>query len=415
MNAPSTERTAPGDAQEAAEAPTLLDALARAPAAAALVVAALERAEDRKALRLAHPQLRDAVGEATTKLKASATAARPPTPRRWPRLEELAFTWADLAPLEALGTGTWGGQRTLCVGDCARYSPALDAPAARALAAALRRMPALRALVLRRVALSDVAAAELFRASSAKAAPRLRSLTLPQAKRRPAAARALAATGWRLEDLNMDENAALGAAGVAALVAAPTFAFRRLRLFYCSLDAAALLALADAPWPLEELDLSSNYFRAAADGPALAALSRRVGLRRLHLFGCVFSPANFKALVEADWPTLTFLDAKQGTIDGPLALDAAAFAGFPALEELVLPTMRLDEADARLLLSRRWPRLARLDLRGAVRVSGDVVRAALARGEWPALKTLRANADIGPLTLEDARRWAPALEELLLD
>ena len=42
MSAPTGKRTALGEAQEAAEALTLLDALARAPAAAALVVAALQ-------------------------------------------------------------------------------------------------------------------------------------------------------------------------------------------------------------------------------------------------------------------------------------------------------------------------------------------------------------------------------------
>jgi hypothetical protein len=56
------------EAPEPAQGLTLLGALARAPAAAALVVAALDRLEDRRALRLAHPQLRDAVGEAATKL-----------------------------------------------------------------------------------------------------------------------------------------------------------------------------------------------------------------------------------------------------------------------------------------------------------------------------------------------------------
>ncbi len=40
ISAPKGKRTATGDAKEAAEALTLLDALARAPAAAALVVAA---------------------------------------------------------------------------------------------------------------------------------------------------------------------------------------------------------------------------------------------------------------------------------------------------------------------------------------------------------------------------------------
>ena len=76
-------------ARAAAEAPTLLDTLARAPAAAALVVAALDQMEDRKALRLAHPQLRDAVGEATTRLwiyRSFTGAARTPMARRWPRL-----------------------------------------------------------------------------------------------------------------------------------------------------------------------------------------------------------------------------------------------------------------------------------------------------------------------------------------
>jgi hypothetical protein len=106
----TAKRTALGDAQEAAEAPSLLDTLARAPAAAALAVAALERAEDRKTLRLAHPQLRDAVGEATTKLQAvihAARAARPPTPQRWPRLAELTMLGPDAAAFEALRSGTW--------------------------------------------------------------------------------------------------------------------------------------------------------------------------------------------------------------------------------------------------------------------------------------------------------------------
>jgi hypothetical protein len=73
--------------EAAAEAPTLLDALARAPAAAALVAAALG-AEDRRALRLAHPQLRDAVDESTTRLTVTMGegAAPLPTARRWPRL-----------------------------------------------------------------------------------------------------------------------------------------------------------------------------------------------------------------------------------------------------------------------------------------------------------------------------------------
>jgi hypothetical protein len=181
----------------AADAPTLLDALARAPAAAALVVGALDRLEDR-ALRLAHPQLRDAVGEATTNLEAgfeaAAAAARPPTPWRWPRLEELHIRGPDSAALKALGSGVWGRLRRLGLGAYTAHT-ALNVPSARALAAALRRMPALRELFLWRVELSDAAAAELFGAWSAEAVPKLCILSLLCTGLTPAAARALATTG----------------------------------------------------------------------------------------------------------------------------------------------------------------------------------------------------------------------------
>jgi hypothetical protein len=98
MSAPTSKRTASGDAREA---PALLKALARAPAA--LVVAALDRLEGRKAL--VHTQLRDAVGEATTKLEARfdiAGAVRPPAPARWPRLEELTMRGSQGLDAEAL-------------------------------------------------------------------------------------------------------------------------------------------------------------------------------------------------------------------------------------------------------------------------------------------------------------------------
>jgi hypothetical protein len=219
-------------------------------------------------------------------------------------------------------------------------------------------MPALRALELRYMELSDALTTGLFRASIAKAAPRLRSFTAMKAKLAPAAVRALAATGWRLEELDLEGNAALGGAGLAALLAAPTFALRRLDLGACGLDAAALLALADAPWPLEALDLSSNDFSAAAAGRALAALSRHVGLRSLDVGFCCLSAANFKALVEAAWPALTSFSAPDSQMEfaGPHALGAAAFAGFPALEELDLREVVLGHAGASLLGGRLWPR-----------------------------------------------------------
>ena len=396
---------------EPAEALTLLDALARAPAAAPLF-AAIDQLEDRKALRLVHAQLRDAVGEATTKLKVDlrvAAAARPPTARRWPRLEELTVRSPDSAALAALGADTWRVLHSLRLADPRQ---ALDAPLAGALAAALRRMPALRALEMRSVLLPDEAAQELFRASHAEAAPQLRALHIWSADLSPAAAGLLAATGWPLEELDLGGNADLGAAGAAALAAAPSFAIRRLGL-WSRLDAASLLILANAPWPLEELDLWGNDFSTAAAGPALAALSRHTGLRRLGVRR--LSAASFKALVEAAWPALTSLStyAAKVAFDGPHALGAAAFTGFPALEELDLSEVALGEVGAALLASRRWTRLRKLELRRTQ--LGDAGLAALARGEWPALEVLDLclNSLGAPrLTLTDARRWAPALVEL---
>jgi hypothetical protein len=134
-----------------------------------------------------------------------AAAARPPTAARWPRLEELDLFHPDQAALEALGSETWGGLHSLRLGFC---KIPVDAPAARAVTAALQRMPALRKLELS-AALSDAAADELFRASSAEAAPRLRALRVASAIT-PEVARKLAATGWRLEELDLSCSRCLG-------------------------------------------------------------------------------------------------------------------------------------------------------------------------------------------------------------
>ena len=404
-------------ARAAAEALTLLDALSRAPAAAALVVAALNTAE-RKALRLVHSQLRDAVAEATTKMglfEFAASAGRPPTARRWPRLEELSCRGFDSKSIQVLGAESWDRLRSLRLRLPYRDGDFRDVSCARALAAALRRMPALRALALESMALSDAAAEALFRASSSAGAAQLRSLAVTQAELTPAAARSLAAIGWRLEALDLSLNFNLGAAGVAALLAAPTFALRHLSLSYCGLDAAALLSVANAPWPLEELDLYGNDFRAAAAGPGLAALAQHAGLRELNLGECYLSAAGFKALVEAVWPALTSLrtSARYGLhLDGPHALGPAAFAGFPALEALFLEKVDLGEAGAALLASRRWTHLRRLGI-PCCRLD-DAGLAALARGKFPALEwlDLGGNRLRAPPTLEDVRRWAPALRRL---
>jgi hypothetical protein len=104
--------------------------------------------------------------------------------------------------------------RSLAIGD--KYGDlqsALAAPCARALAAALRRMPARRALEPWRVALPDASAAELFSAEGA--APGMHKPGLFMAYLTPEAALALAASGWRLEELRLYGNRGLGAAGLA--------------------------------------------------------------------------------------------------------------------------------------------------------------------------------------------------------
>ena len=129
---------------------------------------------------------------------------------------------------------------------------------------------------------------------------------------------------------------------------------------------------------------------------------------------CRLSAAGFKALVEAAWPALTFVYANRAEVafDGPHALGAAAFAGFPALEGLYLSGVELGESGARLLASRRWARLQVLSLTQAQ--IGDAGAAALARGEWPALHILflEENGLSAPLALEEVRRWAPKLMTL---
>jgi hypothetical protein len=113
--------------QPPAPAPSLLEVIARAPGAAALIVEAL-RPADRKALRLEHSSLRDAVDEATKKLTvtlqieaataadaADAADARPPTALRWPRLESLTLAgrlWMA-SDLDALGPAPWEGMKEL--------------------------------------------------------------------------------------------------------------------------------------------------------------------------------------------------------------------------------------------------------------------------------------------------------------
>jgi hypothetical protein len=327
-----------------------------------------------------HSEIRDAASEATKKLttvpEVPRNVARPPTARRWPRLEDLRIYEPDSAAIEALGAETWGVLYIFWLSySYEPQKPALDATSVRAVAAVLRRMPALRTLKFSNAAISYAAAGELF-----GAAPRVDELLIVNAQLTLAAMRVLAATKWRLEALNMGYNR-MGGARLTTLLAAPTFAIRRLSLRNCELDAADLLAIANAPGLLEELVLSLEDFGADAAGPALAALSRHVGLRKLVVRKCSITVAGFKALVEAGWPALTYLDAGGArlTFYGTHAPSAAAYARFPALEELHLFGTLVGLAGRRLLTSRRWTHLRKLDLTSGQ--IGDVGVTALERGE----------------------------------
>ena len=258
------------------EGPTLLEVLARAPAApaAAVIIFSSLKLEDRKALRLAHPLLRDAVDASTTKLRVAYQSRMPgtspaahalslsyPLARRWPRLEALSMRVPNLAAVEALSSEAWSGLRSLSLDfhDCG--GARMDQPIAHAVAAALRCMPALRALEFKykciplhgycwaeNQAVENQAvevAGELFSVSTAEATPHLTHLTLWCTEITPAVAGLLAAGGWRIQELRIYHNNPLGDAGFAALAASPSFALRRLVLCGCALVspfAHALLA-----------------------------------------------------------------------------------------------------------------------------------------------------------------------------
>jgi hypothetical protein len=235
----------------------------------------------------------------------------------------------------------------------------------------------------------------------------------------------LANASWSLEELDLSYND-FSVTSLAALLAAPTFAIRRLNVSGCGLDAAFLVGLANAPWPLEELYVAENDMSAASAGPALTALSRRCpGLRVLDVSYCSLCASSFSALVEATWPALNSLTADFNEVDflagsflsihenpEELAFGDDAFAGFSELEELYLRDVPLDAYGAELLAWRHWPRLRTLRLRNA-RLEDDGA-AELACGYWPALERLDLidNAISTPPTLEEVRAWAPALARL---
>ena len=150
---------------------TLLEIVARVPAAAALILArggALSL-EDRKALRLAHSELREVVNSVATVLKTrqeeGAPAAPPPTALRWPALLrlELELPAPELAAaLRALGAATWPFLHTLFAYQTDTAPANMGVAAVRALAAAAPRMPALTCLHLGHFFFGEAEVREMF-------------------------------------------------------------------------------------------------------------------------------------------------------------------------------------------------------------------------------------------------------------
>ena len=441
-----------------APAPSLLDVVARAPGAAALIVVALGPKE-RKALRLAHSSLLNAVAEATKKLTvtlqiesataaaAAGAAARPPTALRWPRLESLTLAgrlWSA-SDLDALGTARWERLEELCIlcntqvpvpGEVPpRLEPdGVKARSARVrtLAAAVARMPALRRLRLGRFFSSEEGARlrfggdilprleELSIAAISACAPALaeawRDMPLLRALHFTSEAgddqlspvltwnlaelpRAVAASGVRLEELTA---AFLDDAGFAALAGAPSFALRSLRLAHWSIGPAGLRTLAAAPWPLRELVLADCY--TPGESVSFLDLAHLPGLERLIVKGCYFTDT-YESLLCANLPSLTYLHFDQPESDefpyGALS-HADLFAGFPNLEVLELVNLRLRSRAARLLASRGWLRLRELCMEAR---DGELAKLARGACRWPALQRLALYG--AKTSLKKVRRWAP--------
>ena len=447
------------EGEDSLEALTLLEVLARAPAApaaAALIVRALPL-EDCKALRLAHPLLRDAVDASFTKLEViyygkwdgGPPTPRPPTARRWPRLEALRMKVPDLAAMEALGSETWTGLRSLSL-DFHDFDRSMSPRVlkARALTTALRQMPALRSLALHHEYIFEEAASELFRNSIAEATPQLNSLTFMCCEIAPAVASMLATAGWRLEELRIHYNNVLGDVGVAALAASPSFALRRLGLRSCGLVSPSALGIPTC-WSLEELDLHGNKIESAgiralkfsafsggrlkelnlgdnknlgAAGIFALVAAPMTGLRHLTLSNCGLDAAALRALARAHWP-LEELDIGYNDLSDDAAGPAlAALSRHAGLLRLCVTECCLSPASFKALIEGTWPSLTSLSARspcyggrGSL-VPGALTFSADAFAGFPKLEKL----EMSDLQLGKAgaralarQRW-PRLRELVL-
>lgn len=151
-----------------------------------------------------------------------------------------------------------------------------------------------------------------------------------------AGARALAveAERWPLERLDLMQSS-VGDAGIRALANVKLDRLRELDARYLGLSPAGAMALAEADWPLEHLDLWSN----AIGNEGAAALSRARWRERVRVLvlahnhigdeGCI-------ALSRSEWPRLERLVLFGNPIGEVGGKALGASKGFPALVELDL-------------------------------------------------------------------------------
>lgn len=252
--------------------------------------------------------------------------------------------------------------------------------------------------------------------------PAVRSLELGRERLAAAGLRSLASAGWRLRRLHL-ERMELGDEAAAALAAVPLSGLRVLHLSSFDLTAAGLAALAGAPWfaGLEELYLSWSRLESGDTSAAIAAVARGgAALRALDIQHAEIGAAGLASLLRCRWPALEALrvtSLSRRMLDfADAALAGASFDGLaPRLAFLDLTGCRLGAAGARLL-GTRWERLRALGLAGT-ELDDAAVAALAAAGPaaWPRLACINlwANKSVRtPPTLEQARRWAPALETL---
>jgi hypothetical protein len=332
---------------------------------------------------------------------------------RWSALEELAVNGAGIAfSGAALAGASFDALARLKRLDLG--ANAFGVAGVRLLAGT--RWERLEELVLEGADANDAT----LEALAATHMPAVCSLELGRERLAAAGLRSLASAGWRLRRLHL-ERTELGDEGAAALAAVPLSGLRVLHLDSFDLTAAGLAALAGAPWfaGLEELYLSWARLEVGDTSAAIAAVAQGgVALRALDIQHTEISAAGLASLLRCRWPALEALRVTNisGRVDfADAALAGASFDGLARLAFLDLSGLRLGAAGARLLAGTRWEQLRALGLAGTG--LDDAAVAALAPAgpaAWPRLACLNlwANSVLAPPTLEQARRWAPALETL---